>query len=72
MAPKTSNTVARRQALLSVRTPEPTEVPKELATSLAPTPKARTNEMMKPAITKGSNSSLKGSIVVGGWEMKEG
>ena len=56
IAPKTSKIVARMQALRSVRTPEPTEVPKEFATSLAPTPKARMKDTMKPAMAKGKSS----------------
>lgn len=50
-------------AFRRVSTREPTEVPKELATSLAPTPKAKMKEMMKPAIVKGSSSSDQGSMV---------
>lgn len=63
IAPSTSNTVASKQAFRSVRTPDPTDVPKELATSLAPTPKAKTKAMMKPAMTKGSNSESNGSML---------
>ncbi|CAG7827915.1 unnamed protein product, partial [Allacma fusca] len=40
--------VASTQADFKVRTRDPTDVPKELATSLAPIPKARTKETMKP------------------------
>ena len=49
--------VPRMQALTRVRTFDPTEVPKELATSLAPIPKARRKETMKPRITIQSQSS---------------
>lgn len=72
IAPKTSKIVARMQAARSVRTPEPTEVPKELATSLAPTPKARMKDTMKPATTKGYSSSENGSMMPGKGTEEEG
>ena len=50
-APAISKMVARMQACRMVRTLEPTEVPKLLATSLAPTPKARRNDTTNPTIT---------------------
>lgn len=49
--PTVSNTVARMHACRRVTTPEPTAVPNELATSLAPTEKAKTKAMMKPTIS---------------------
>ncbi len=49
MAPTVSNMVARMQAWRRVTTPEPTAVPKELATSLAPTENARIKAMTKPS-----------------------
>lgn len=45
-APAISTTDAMPQACLTVSTFDPTEVPKELATSLAPRPKANTNATM--------------------------
>jgi len=45
-APAISTTDAMLQACLIVSTFDPTEVPKELATSLAPRPKANTNATM--------------------------
>ena len=56
-APRTSKTVPRMQACASVRTPAPTDDPKELATSFAPMPKARTKATMKPTTTIHSHSS---------------
>jgi len=44
--PAISATVAIIQACLTVRTFDPTEVPKELATSLAPRPKANISATM--------------------------
>lgn len=55
-APAISKMVAKIQACLMVRTLAPTEVPKLLATSLAPTPKAKTNETKKPRMTIQSRS----------------
>lgn len=60
----TSKMEPRMQAVLRVKTLEPTEVPNEFATSFAPTPKASINDTMKPAITKGRSSGENGSIVV--------
>ena len=51
MDPSISKMVARIHACLRVSTLEPTLVPNELATSLAPIPNARTKAIMKPAIT---------------------
>jgi len=45
-APAISTTDAMLQACLTVSTFDPTEVPNELATSLAPRPKANTNATM--------------------------
>lgn len=60
-APAISNTVAKKQACLTVSTFDPTEVPKELATSLAPMPKANTNATVKPTMTSQRSSGEKGS-----------
>ena len=49
--PAISKMVARMQACRMVRTLDPTEVPNVLATSLAPTPKARIKDTMNPATT---------------------
>jgi len=49
--PSISNIVARIQACFKVKTLDPTLVPKELATSLAPIPNAKTNAITKPHIT---------------------
>lgn len=62
-APAISNTVAKMQACLTVRTFDPTEVPNELATSLAPIPNAKTNAVTKPRTTSHSTSGEKGSSV---------
>ncbi len=50
-APAISKMVAKMHACRMVSTLEPTEVPKLLATSLAPTPKARMKDTMNPRIT---------------------
>lgn len=50
-APAISKTVAKTQACLMVKTPDPTLVPNELATSLAPIPKAKINAIINPRIT---------------------
>lgn len=55
--------VAIMHAWRRVKTLEPTEVPKELATSLAPTPKARKNAMTKPRTTTHMRSGELGSRV---------
>lgn len=61
-APDISKIVAKKHACRMVKTPEPTEVPKELATSLAPTPKARKKAIIQEkttmAITVESISSM--------------
>ncbi|TMW45351.1 hypothetical protein DOY81_009568 [Sarcophaga bullata] len=54
--------VARRQAWRMVKTPEPTLVPNELATSFAPMPKANKKAMRKPNTTIHNNSDENGSI----------
>lgn len=61
-APAISNMVARIQAWVRVRTLEPTLVPNELATSLAPMPKASTNATRNPQTTSHNKSSSYGSI----------
>lgn len=48
MAPAISHIVAIQHACRIVNTPEPTLVPNELATSLAPMPKANIKAMAKP------------------------
>ena len=62
-APAISNTVAKMQACLTVSTFDPTEVPNELATSLAPIPNAKTNAVRKPRTTSHSTSGEEGSSV---------
>lgn len=62
--PNISNMVARTHACLSVRAFEPTDVPKEFATSLAPTPKAKKNPTMKPNMRIHKTSEEKGSIII--------
>lgn len=62
-APEISHTVANMQACLMVSTPEPTLVPNELATSLAPMPKAKTNAIRKPTTTIHNNSGENGSMM---------
>lgn len=49
---------ARIQACLKVTTPEPTAVPNELATSLAPTENAKIKAMIKPKMTIHRYSSI--------------
>lgn len=51
MEPRVSNMEARMQAWRSVTTPDPTAVPNEFATSLAPTENARMKAIMKPSMT---------------------
>ena len=51
------------QACLTVSTFDPTEVPNELATSLAPIPNAKTNAVRKPRTTSHSTSGEQGSSV---------
>lgn len=50
MAPRISKIVAKMHACRRETTLDPTEVPKELATSLAPTAKDRMKAMMKATI----------------------
>lgn len=50
IAPVISQMVAKMQADRMVRTPEPTLVPNELATSFAPIPNDSTNAITKPII----------------------
>jgi hypothetical protein len=56
--------VASIQAVLRVSTREPTDVPKEFATSFAPIPNAKTNETKNPAtrIQKDVDSYQRDSI----------
>lgn len=49
--PTVSKMLAKMQACFRVTTPEPTAVPNEFATSLAPTEKASTKAMTKPRIS---------------------
>lgn len=51
IAPAISKTVAKQHAWTMVRTLDPTLVPNELATSLAPIPKARIKAIIKPTTT---------------------
>jgi hypothetical protein len=64
MDPAISHTVAKQHACLTVSTFDPTEVPKELATSFAPRPNASTKAIMKPMMTTHSTSSEYGSIMM--------
>lgn len=50
MAPEISQTVAKKHAVRSDKTPEPTLVPNEFATSFAPMPNAKINAITKPTI----------------------
>lgn len=61
-APAISKTVASKHAWVRVNTLDPTLVPNELATSLAPIPKANMNATTNPHITNQNNSSAYGSI----------
>lgn len=63
--PTVSKMLARMQACRRVTTPEPTAVPKELATSFAPTEKARTKAMMKPR-TSIQRKSAMGAVSTAG------
>ena len=56
--------VARIQAWRIVSTLEPTEVPKLLATSLAPTPKAKKNDTTNPTVTIHIRSGSIGIVVM--------
>ena len=60
-APRISTTDAMLQACLIDSTFDPTEVPKELATSLAPRPKANINATMQPTTTIHTTSGEYGS-----------
>lgn len=64
IAPVISQNVASQQAARMERTPEPTLVPNEFATSLAPIPNARINAMMNPKITIKSSSEMSDSIPI--------
>lgn len=55
--------VAKRHACRNVSTLEPTDVPNELATSLAPTPKARKNAIIKDSTKIQTTESDAGSNV---------
>lgn len=68
-APAISKMVAKMQACLNVRTLEPTDVPNELATSLAPKPNAKRNETMKATIRIHSTSGLSGVNIIQGAEV---
>lgn len=61
-APAISKTVASKHACVKVNTFDPTLVPNELATSLAPIPNANINATTNPHITNQNNSSAYGSI----------
>lgn len=62
-APEISQKVASQQAWRRVSTFEPTLVPNELATSLAPMPNAKMKAITKPTTTSHNNVTLNGSIV---------
>jgi len=64
IAPETSQTVANQHACLIVNTPEPTLVPNELATSLAPMPNAKMKAMTKPKTTSHRRDALNGSNIL--------
>jgi hypothetical protein len=63
IAPKISKIVAKIQACRRVSTLDPTDVPKELATSLAPTPNARKNAIIKAKTTIQMTAGEVGSSV---------
>lgn len=63
--------VPRIQACLKVSTLDPTEVPKELATSFAPMAKLRTKAMMKPTMTIHNTSSGMWIILHWFWKKKD-
>src|ERR1700743_998657 len=60
MAPANSMKVATMHAFLSEITPEPTEVPKQFATSFAPIPKLRTNAITKPTTSTQTTVEVSG------------
>lgn len=64
MAPTVSNTVAKTHAWRRVTTPEPTAVPNELATSLAPTENARMKAMMKPSTSSQRKSDISVCVAI--------
>lgn len=63
MAPDISQMVAIKQADRIERTPEPTLVPNEFATSFAPMPNAKINAITKPTITIHRTSDEHGSNI---------
>lgn len=63
MAPVTSQNVASQHAARIVKTPDPTLVPNELATSFAPIPNAKMNAITKPTITIHKTSLEYASII---------
>lgn len=63
-APEISQNVAKIHAALMDSTPEPTLVPNEFATSLAPIPNARINAIVKPRITIHRISTEYASIIL--------
>lgn len=65
-APEISQKVANQQACRSVSTFEPTLVPNEFATSLAPMPNARIKAITKPTTTSTNTVPLNGSILHSG------
>ena len=62
IAPNTSKIVPSMHACRMVSTLEPIDVPKEFATSFAPSPNANTNAMMNPTITSHNQSGSTISI----------
>lgn len=63
-APATSNILAIIHACFKVSTFEPTDVPNELATSLAPIPNAKTKAKINPTTTTHMYSESWGSIML--------
>jgi len=63
-APATSNILAIIHACFNVSTFDPTDVPNEFATSLAPMPKAKTNAKIKPTTTTHTYSESWGSNIM--------
>ena len=63
--PAISNTVARQHACLIVSTFDPTLVPNELATSLAPIPNAKTKAITNPKMIIHKMLGEYGSNIVG-------
>lgn len=68
--PATSKKVAKQQAWKMVSTLEPTLVPKELATSLAPIPNARTKAITNPNTMSHSKAGEYGSNIVPNYEFE--